>query len=121
MKLGRNGCISEDMQEIKRQGRVHCKLVIECGGDGLMVNAGMEAREGYHSLRCGPWKRTRVTCFLAGAGGCRRMNPLGSGENRDALGTYWVVLNSWKETLFCPPRRLQLFLLGSDPSDTCTC
>lgn len=72
MKLGSNGHISEDMQETKRQGRIHCKLVIECGGDGLRVNAGVEAREGYHSLRCGPWKRTRVTCFLAGAGGCRQ-------------------------------------------------
>ena len=49
------------------------------------------------------------------------MSPLESGEYRDALVTYWVVLNSWKEILLCPPRRLQLFLLGSDPSDTCTC
>ena len=32
----------------------------------------VEARNGYRSLRCGHWKRTRVTCFLAQAGGCRQ-------------------------------------------------
>ena len=37
---------------------------------GEMASGMAEARKGYHSLRCGHWKRTRVTCFLTGAGGC---------------------------------------------------
>lgn len=47
---------------------------------GEMASRMVEARNGYRSLRCGHWKRTRITCFLAGQEAADSVSPPGSGE-----------------------------------------